>query len=185
MSSVINSFSQAVTTTKSTDLFLEHRLRVVEDLWESVLRQECGQKMVDLLAHLRDLCSPEGQTTNDQVSTVVKLISQLDLNEAIRASRAYALYFQLINIIEQDYEQRQQLTRFDSHNDAERHNISLTQDEKVPVNSGLGADLLEKSWHSVQKGKSKGIFSELFPELYRLNVPPSKSSACSINLMSG
>lgn len=174
MSSVINSFSQAVTTTKSTDLFLEHRLRVVEDLWESVLRQECGQKMVDLLAHLRDLCSPEGQTTNDQVSTVVKLISQLDLNEAIRASRAYALYFQLINIIEQDYEQRQQLTRFDSHNDAERHNISLTQDEKVPVNSGLGADLLEKSWHSVQKGKSKGIFSELFPELYRLNVPPQQ-----------
>ncbi len=173
MSSVIHSFSQAVAT-KSPDLFLEHRLRVVEDLWKSVLRQECGQKMVDLLAHLRDLCSPEGQTTNDQVSTVVKLISQLDLNEAIRAARAYALYFQLINIIEQDYEQRQQLTRFDSHNDAERHNISLTQDEKVPVNSGLGADLLEKSWHSVQQSKSKGIFSELFPELYRLNVPPQQ-----------
>ncbi len=174
MSSVIHSFSQAVTTTKSADLFLEHRLRVVEDLWESVLRQECGQKMVDLLAHLRDLCSPEGQTTNDQVSTVVKLISQLDLNEAIRAARAYALYFQLINIIEQDYEQRQQLTRFDSPSEAERNNISLTQDEKVPVNSGFGANLLEKSWNSVQPEKSKGIFSELFPELYRLNVPPQQ-----------
>ncbi|MDB9483393.1 phosphoenolpyruvate carboxylase, partial [Dolichospermum circinale CS-537/05] len=39
-----------------SELFLRHRLQVVEELWETVLRQECGQEMVDLLRQLRNLC---------------------------------------------------------------------------------------------------------------------------------
>jgi phosphoenolpyruvate carboxylase len=50
------------------ELFLRHRLQVVEELWETVLRQECGQEMVDLLRQLRDLCSPEGPARNDQAA---------------------------------------------------------------------------------------------------------------------
>lgn len=113
MSSLLYYSARAVNIYPASDLFLRHRLQVVEELWESVLRQECGQKMVDLLWQLRDLCSPEGQARNDQASSVFKLIEQLSINEAIRAARAFALYFQLINIIEQEYEQKQQLTRYE------------------------------------------------------------------------
>src|SRR5574338_434644 len=101
MSSLIRSSDQEIATSSSSDLFLRHRLKVVEDLWESVLQSECGQELVDLLKQLRDLCSPEGQATDSPTSSVHKLIEKLDLNAAIRASRAFALYFQLINIVEQ------------------------------------------------------------------------------------
>jgi len=54
---------------------------------------------------------PRGAGNQRPSKEVVRLIEQLDLNEAIRAARAFALYFQLINIVEQHYEQRQQLIR--------------------------------------------------------------------------
>ena len=112
MSSLLHSSDETLAIAASPfDLFLRQRLQLVEELWESVLRQECGQQLVNLLAQLRDMCSPEGQATNERAAEVVKLISQLDLNEAIRAARAFALYFQLINIVEQHYEQREQMGR--------------------------------------------------------------------------
>src|ERR687885_2894370 len=108
MSYLIHSSDQEFSVPSTSDLFLRHRLNVVEDLWESVLCSECGQELVDLLKQLRDLCSPEGQATDLPESSVPKVIEKLDLNAAIRASRAFALYFQLINIVEQHYEQRTQ-----------------------------------------------------------------------------
>ena len=112
MSSLIHSSDQEIAASSTSELFLRHRLKVVEDLWGSVLLSECGQELVDLLKQLRDLCSPEGQATDLPESSVPKVIEKLDLNAAIRASRAFALYFQLINIVEQHYEQRdQQLSR--------------------------------------------------------------------------
>lgn len=151
MSSLLHSSDQALIITSPLDLFLRHRLQVVEDLWESVLRQECGQALVDLLKQLRALCSPEGQATNDQAAEVVRLIEQLDLNEAIRAARAFALYFQLINIVEQHYEQRQQLIRSLRHR-IPTHKLSapslpLCTDlelQSEPLKGTMGADLLEK-----------------------------------------
>jgi len=180
MSSLLYSFAQAVNIYPASDLFLRHRLQVVEELWESVLRQECGQKMVDLLRQLRDLCSPEGQAINDHASSVFKLIEQLNINEAIRAARAFALYFQLINIIEQDYEQRQQLTRYGAateSGDQEIPNLvtsSYQEGAEAPINSGLGAELLVKSWQANSSGKQQGTFAALFPKLYKLNVPPQQ-----------
>src|SRR3712207_3357788 len=109
MSSLIHSSDQDFTVASTSNWLLRHRLKVVEDLWESVLVSECGQELVDLLKQLRDLCSPEGQATQLPASSVAKVIEKLDLNAAIRASRAFALYFQLINIVEQHYEQRAQL----------------------------------------------------------------------------
>ncbi|WP_392531249.1 phosphoenolpyruvate carboxylase [Nostoc sp. C117] len=181
MSSLLYSSSQTADIYPVSELFLRHRLQVVEELWESVLRQECGQNMVDLLRELRDLCSPEGQATNDQASSAVKLIEQLNINEAIRAARAFALYFQLINIIEQEYEQRQQLSRYEAETESiepetpPNVNYSSNQrEDDAPVNRGLVADLLTKNY--VQKGqvKLKGTFAALFPYLFKLNVPPQQ-----------
>lgn len=179
MSSVLYSLGQAENLYPASELFLRHRLQVVEELWESVLRQECGQKMVDLLRQLRDLCSPEGQARNDQAASVFNLIEQLNINEAIRAARAFALYFQLINIIEQDYEQRQQLTRYEVEAGDRETSENITSssnhgENDTPVNSGLGADILSKSWRTSLQDKQKGTFAALFPYLSKLNVPPQQ-----------
>ncbi|MBD2414396.1 phosphoenolpyruvate carboxylase [Nostoc calcicola FACHB-389] len=181
MSSLLYSSSQTADIYPVSELFLRHRLQVVEELWESVLRQECGQNMVDLLRQLRDLCSPEGQTTNDQASSAVKLIEQLNINEAIRAARAFALYFQLINIIEQEYEQRQQLSRYEAETEATEPetppnaNYSSNQGEDdAPVTGGLAAELLKKSYVQKAQVKLKGTFAALFPHLFKLNVPPQQ-----------
>ncbi|MBW4624856.1 MAG: phosphoenolpyruvate carboxylase [Brasilonema octagenarum HA4186-MV1] len=181
MNYLLYSFTQAVNIYPASDLFLRHRLQVVEELWESVLRQECGQKMVDLLRQLQDLCSPEGQAINDQASSVFKLIEQLNINETIRAARAFALYFQLINIIEQDNEQKQQLIRYEVETESTTQETlpdficSSNQEEaENPVNSGLGADLLTKSWQANSNNKRKGTFASLLPYLFNLNVPPQQ-----------
>ncbi|HYX15495.1 MAG TPA: phosphoenolpyruvate carboxylase [Nostoc sp.] len=181
MGSLLYSSSQTADIYPVSELFLRHRLQVVEELWESVLRQECGQNMVDLLRELRDLCSPEGQATNDQASSAVKLIEQLNINEAIRAARAFALYFQLINIIEQEYEQRQQLSRYEAETEptdaeiASNVNYSSNQrEDDAPVSKGIAAELLRKNYLEKAQVKPKGTFAALFPYLFKLNVPPQQ-----------
>ncbi|MEH2150501.1 phosphoenolpyruvate carboxylase [Nostoc sp.] len=181
MGSLLYSSSQTADIYPVSELFLRHRLQVVEELWESVLRQECGQNMVELLRQLRDLCSPEGQARNDQASSAVKLIEQLNINEAIRAARAFALYFQLINIIEQEYEQRQQLSRYEAETDEiepqtpSNVNYSSNQrEDDAPVSKGIAADFLRKSYLEKAQVKPKGTFAALFPYLFKLNVPPQQ-----------
>jgi phosphoenolpyruvate carboxylase len=83
---------------------LNKRLRLVEDLWESVLEQECGKRLVDLLRRLRSMCSPEGQAPEYPAAEVLQIVEVLGLDEAIQTARAFALFFQLINIVEQHYE---------------------------------------------------------------------------------
>ena len=39
----------------TSDLFLRHRLKLVEDLWEGVLHAECGQDLVALLKRLTSM----------------------------------------------------------------------------------------------------------------------------------
>jgi phosphoenolpyruvate carboxylase len=155
-----------------SELFLRHRLQVVEELWETVLRQECGQEMVDLLGQLRDLCSPEGQARNDQAAYAVELIEQLNINEAIRAARAFALYFQLINIIEQEYEQKQQLNRYGDEPDQSVFPSIIyatnQREEDLPVTKEIGSDLM------TTEIQQKGTFAALFPLLFQLNVPPQQ-----------
>lgn len=172
--------------TSTSDLFLRLRLKVVEDLWESVLRQECGQELVDLLNKLRDLCSPDGQAETFAEAEVLQVVERLDLNEAIRAARAFALYFQLINIVEQHYEQRDQLQyRASVMNEAiATHSIGSSVvdpliyaksagEESTPA-SRLEADLLEKTLHDPNARRQLGTFHWLFPKLMSLNVPPKQ-----------
>jgi phosphoenolpyruvate carboxylase len=172
MSSLLHSSDQAITVT-SSDLFLRHRLKVVEDLWESVLRSECGQELVDLLRRLREMCSPEGQAPDFLGSEVLSVIEKLDLNDAIRAARAFALYFQLINIIEQHYEQREQQLAQASIKEVGTQ--IFPKPEVEAYSGGPEADLLEKSWQ--ENGSARrdaGTFRSLFPKLQSLNVPPKQ-----------
>ncbi len=176
---MIESRAIAEVPVSASDLFLRHRLRVVEDLWEAVLRQECGQQLVDLLNQLRDLCAPDGQASTFAEADVLHVVERLDLNEAIRAARAFALYFQLINIVEQHYEQRDQLQYRASVIDSAAqlsamfHNGSGIGEDSTPA-SRLEADLLEKSLHDPDARRELGTFHWLFPKLLALNVPPQQ-----------
>ncbi len=157
------------------DLPLRLRLKMVEDLWESVLHQECGQQLVDLLNQLLDLCSPEGQAATFAESAVLKVVERLELNEAIRAARAFALYFQLINIVEQHYEQRDQQQHYRAAREVlppTSYNTGVFTSETPGESAQLQAGMLEKSVQDTNARRELGTFDWLFPKLRNLNVPP-------------
>ncbi|MDP5016225.1 MAG: phosphoenolpyruvate carboxylase, partial [Dolichospermum sp.] len=114
--------------------------------------------------------------TNDLAASAVELIEQLNINEAIRAARAFALYFQLINIIEQEYEQKQQLHRYaDSEADQGDQSIfpsiiysTNQREEELSVTKEIGSDVM------TSEIQQKGTFAALFPLLFKLNVPPQQ-----------
>ncbi|WP_299402031.1 phosphoenolpyruvate carboxylase [Acaryochloris sp. IP29b_bin.148] len=158
---------------------LLHRITVIEDLLETVLRDECGQELVDLLRQLRSMCSPEGQAPSVPEAEVLKVVETLQLDEAIRAARAFALYFQLINIVEQHYEQEESIVR----------TRGAIQDSTDAASEGMDARAIADSkGQGGQKGSSEmpaqslfdmslrepnaGTFAWLFPKLKQLNVPP-------------
>ncbi len=177
MTSLLQAFSQDTKNSSRSSTFLTYRIKLIEDLWESVLRAECGQELVDLLQELRSMGSPEGQATGLPTSSVPQLIEELPLNDAVRAARAFALYFQLINIVEQHHEQReQQLNRHVSHDKGEHKfpagEAHQPETETKDSHSVLGAELLEKTWQGNSTYQKAGTFSWLFPYLKKLNVPP-------------
>ncbi|MGC9503048.1 phosphoenolpyruvate carboxylase [Baaleninema sp.] len=167
MSPTLERTDRQFNVSSTSDVRLRHRLKVVEDLWESVLRQECGQQMVDLLRELNPMQSEEGQAPDLKDSPVVSKIEQLDLNDAIRAARGFALYFQLINIVEQHYEQRDQQKANVSNN------LTFTEEtiSRIDTPEELG-DGTNESQVPGGVRPEKGTFSSLFPKLRQLNVPP-------------
>lgn len=188
MSSLLQSSEQAPNTvvssnppTTTSDLFLRNRLKIIEDVWESVLRQECGQQLVDLLHQLASMTSPEGQAEEFQGSDALKLIEQLDINEAIRAARGFALYFQLINIVEQHYEQREQQLAYNngkgkgnlpaspvkSMSTFDSRNQRFSDQEESPLT-------LTNITNYTEQDRELATFHSLFPMLRQLNVPAQK-----------
>jgi phosphoenolpyruvate carboxylase len=168
---------------------LRERLQIIEDLLEQVLLSECGQDLVDLLRQLRAMCSPEGQAPRSPETEVLKVVEKLDLNEAIRAARAFALYFQLINIVEQHYEQQQSLLLTQSQPEPtsfrqpsrplSHEQASRVSGEVFPVQMsviderGGPSEHLEHNLHELAAlERSQRTFSWLFPRLWQLNVPP-------------
>jgi phosphoenolpyruvate carboxylase len=166
-------FEPDLMVTSPPNLLLHYRLKVIEDLWERVLRDACGQDLVNLLNQLREMCSPEGMAVEPLSGQVHQLVEKLDLNDAIRAARAFALYFQLINIVEQHYEQREQKL-------ALKLSLQKSPARLVPHDAGehsgaLGSGLLEKNWQaSNQSPKDRGTFAALFPMLKAAGVPPQQ-----------
>ena len=174
MSSVIQSSianSEEINVVDSDHLLLRHRQKLIEDLWESVLLSECGQEMLDLLQKMRSLSSAEGQVTETfPQSTVPQLIEKLSLNDAIQAARAFALYFQLTNIVEQHYESREQkLARRATQvaKVADKHNSKAIATDSN--GEGLANNWIEPSISSSNKA---GLFHWLFPYLKKINMPP-------------
>ncbi|MEY2856205.1 MAG: phosphoenolpyruvate carboxylase, partial [Cyanobacteriota bacterium] len=186
MSSVVQSsiaHPEETNVINSSHLLLRHRQKLVEDLWESVLRSECGQEMLDLLQQMRSLHSAEGQVAATFTqSSVPQLIQKLSLHDAIQGARAFALYFQLINIVEQHYESREQkLARrvtqvyspelngknFNGKKPQAAH--SLTPEAFPQPPSELGDNLTEPN---PSGSNQTGLFPWLFPYLKEINMPP-------------
>ena len=171
MTSVTTNYQEDLSIYSSSELLLRHRLKLVENLWESVLTNECGQELIDLLERLKSACSPEGQTTETEDFSVSKWIEELELDDAIKAVRAFALYFQLINIVEQHYEQRtQKLIRRTTTED------QVNAIQKPSTNSLNKGSLIgdESYFYPKSNPSSGGTFHWLFPHLKSLNVPPQK-----------
>jgi phosphoenolpyruvate carboxylase len=157
---------------------LRERLDLVEALWRAVLRQECGQDLVQLLDLLLELCSPEGQASSATESKALKLVEDLELNEAIRAARAFALYFQLINIVEQHYEQMEQQRQYQAASQTEPPSLSSywanTSSQTQHSHNSLEADEVVDDLPDRHKQREIGTFQWLFPRLKALNVPPQQ-----------
>ena len=114
---------------------LQHRLELVEDLWQTVLRSECPPEQSERLLRLKQLSDPvalEGRDGESSSEAIVELIRSMDLSEAIAAARAFSLYFQLINILEQRIEE-------DSYLDSLRPSRSQDDETAAPVVSVKGA----------------------------------------------
>ncbi|MEL6881033.1 MAG: phosphoenolpyruvate carboxylase [Cyanobacteria bacterium J06607_10] len=174
----------ALPTAATHDWLLRHRLNRVEETWAAVLEEECGPSLVALLTRLRQLCAPDGQAKGADAAPVLKLIEELELSDAIKMSRAFALYFQLINIVEQHYEQQGQQKQYraayedaalasaeaqDSSNQSE----AAAPETLSPSNNGFnGQSKVSQSLNVTENLRDVGTFYWLFPTLKRLNVPP-------------
>lgn len=162
------------------DLRVQHRLKVVEDIWEKVLRDECGQELLTLLHLLRRICSPEGQAPTAeeaQVKQVVEVVENLQLEDSIRAARAFALYFQLINSVEQHYEQQGQQRQYRVAYDevepmAALNGVHSLRPHAVLREDTEGTVAVDPLGLHNNSRRETGTFHWLLPTLKKLNVPP-------------
>ncbi len=138
---------------------LQDRLELVEDLWETVVRSECPLEQADRLLRLKKLSNSsivERKEHTNQINEIVILIGEMDLAEAISAARAFSLYFQLVNILEQRIEEDSYLKSIDQG--------KVDDDEKD----------IDPFAPPLASQSAPATFSELFERLRRLNVPPGQ-----------
>ena len=128
---------------------LNERLELVEDLWRTVLRSECPPDQAERLLKLKQLCREE-ETSQE----IVRLIVEMDLAEAIAAARAFSLYFQLVNILEQHIEEDSYLASM--------------------ADGGQGGNEAAEGPFTPQLANhdEPATFQRLFRRLRALNVPP-------------
>ena len=170
MTTASKKYQEELSIYSSSELLLRHRLKLIENLWISVLKNECGQELIDLLDKLKSACSPEGQTTGIEEISVSKWVEQLELNDAIKAARAFALYFQLINILEQHYEQRTQKLIRRTTTEAQVNAMK----NSLANSNGNGKSEKQGYFNLTSNPSGGGTFHWLFPYLKQLNVPPQK-----------
>ncbi|MFM2080357.1 MAG: hypothetical protein RLZZ219_1039 [Cyanobacteriota bacterium] len=137
---------------------LAERLELVEELWQTVLRSECPPQQAERLLRMKDLSSGiEGgepdAASEAATAAIVQLIRDMDLAEAIAAARAFSLYFQLVNILEQHIEEDSYLASLRAH-----HPEELSDPFLPPLASQT----------------EPATFRELFTRLRRLGVPPAR-----------
>ena len=140
---------EAIPASQRVTRLLGDRLELVEDLWETVLRSECPPEQAERLLRLKQLSDPNEA---DVAGAIVQLIREMDLAEAIAAARAFSLYFQLVNILEQHIEEDSYLN-------------SLKNQENGPSDPFLPA---------LANQTDPATFRQLFARLRSLNVPPAQ-----------
>ena len=136
-------------TSQRVTRLLGERLELVEDLWETVLHSECPPGQAERLLRLKHLSDPSEE---DATAAIVQLIREMDLAEAIAAARAFSLYFQLVNILEQHIEE-------DSYLDSLKNQRSSRSDPFLPP---------------LANQSDPATFRQLFERLRSLNVPPAQ-----------
>ena len=158
-SSGVNDLDRKTSCSSDPGRLLKQRLELVEDLWQTVLRSECPPAQTDRLLRLKQLSAPsilkDSEPTN-LATEIAQLIGEMDLAEAISAARAFSLYFQLVNILEQQIEEDSYLDTISTGNSAKDNNAS---DPFAPPLASQAAPV---------------TFRELFQRLRQLNVPPGK-----------
>ena len=80
---------------------LDKNRLLIEDLWESVLREECPDDQAERLIQLKELSYSkqiDGNSSKTFKNEIVDIVNSMDLAESIAAARAFSLYFQLVNI---------------------------------------------------------------------------------------
>ena len=133
---------------------LGERLELVEDLWQTVLRSECPPPQAERLLRMKELSSTmDGGEPELATAEIVQLIRDMDLAEAIAAARAFSLYFQLVNILEQHIEEDSYLASLRAH-----HPEDLNDPFVPPLASQT----------------EPATFRELFTRLRSLGVPPAQ-----------
>ena len=146
------------------DRLLGERLELVEDLWLTVLRSECPPAQVERLIRLKELSGPlnppEISASDEQAgfrsgdsAAIVAVIREMDLADGIAAARAFSLYFQLVNILEQHIEE-------DSY---------LESLQTAPATAGNDPFLPPLASQS-----EPATFRQLFERLRALGVPPAQ-----------
>ncbi|MFZ9754221.1 MAG: phosphoenolpyruvate carboxylase, partial [Cyanobium sp.] len=143
---------------------LGERLELVEDLWLNVLRSECPQPQLDRLIRLKELSGPlhppEISASDEQAGfrsgdseAIVAVIREMDLADGIAAARAFSLYFQLVNILEQHIEEDTYLESIQTAN------APVAYDPFLPP---------------LASQSDPATFRQLFERLRRLGVPPAQ-----------
>ncbi|MFM7360472.1 MAG: phosphoenolpyruvate carboxylase [Cyanobium sp.] len=143
---------------------LGERLELVEELWENVLRSECPPEQVDKLLRLKQCSGPmqaadidpeAGALLSSSADTeaIVAVIREMDLADGIAAARGFSLYFQLVNILEQQIEEDGYLE-------------SISRPPARAVNDPFLPPLASQS--------DPATFRLLFERLRALNVPPAQ-----------
>ena len=150
--------------TAGADRLLQNRLVLVEDLWQTVLRSECPPEQSARLLRLKQLSDPvalEGRDGESTSEAIIELIRAMDLSEAITAARAFSLYFQLINILEQRIEEDSYLDSLSPRQSAEDGSREAFDPFAPPLASQT----------------DPATFGEVFERLRRMNVPPAQVEA--------
>ena len=135
-----------------------------EDLWLTVLRSECPPAQVDRLIRLKNLSGPlnppEVSDADEQAGfrsgdseAIVAVIREMDLSDGIAAARAFSLYFQLINILEQRIEETSYLQSI------RRAPVARNNDPFLPP---------------LASQSDPATFRQLFERLRALIVPPGR-----------
>ena len=138
---------------------LDKNRELIEDLWESVLREECPYEQAERLIQLKELSysTPVDEHTSKKFKNgIVDIVNSMDLAESISAARAFSLYFQLVNILEQRVEEDRYIQSFTNKN------VHKSPDNLDPFAPALA------------RQNAPVTFRELFYRLRKLNVPPGK-----------